>query len=463
MAVPVQTWGSLGSMVAEQREFGAKSAEYLESNEIYDLFGHLLREVIVHQPTDPIKFLQEQLRNPPALSIAVMGPSGIKRSKYCAQLAADFNIKHIHVGKLLRQKKELKETIEMGNLVDDNIVIPIVKAEVRKVKGEGYVLDGFPRTKIQAHVLSQKEMAFSLDNIILLNAGQRAIKEAFATKYASADGTEADQEIINVRLQQYTRHIVGIAELFVNIIRQIEVSVGDDDQNVNYDTIRSNIHMRPTAHAPLRPHRICVVGPLGSGRTTQSKAIAKQYGLVHVDLAALLRKQQKESGQELEDIPPEYMSDEDLCAAAGRRLRETDCIRKGWVLDGFPKTQAQAEFLRQSHSWPTRIINLKVEEETIAARVGARRLDPVTCTAYYRSPNSVAIRQRLVQTEHDLPKAVKERYAMHMENIERTLQTFPLVSSTISGVTDITTVTRHVQQKIDTPLPNEDVARASDA
>jgi len=121
MAIEVQTWGTLGTMVAEQREAGGKTAEFLEANEVYDLFGHLLRQVVVHQPKDPIKFLQEQLKTRPPLSVCVIGPPGINRSKYCAQIAQDYltPAKHIHVGKLLRQRKELKDVIEAGSLVDD--------------------------------------------------------------------------------------------------------------------------------------------------------------------------------------------------------------------------------------------------------------------------------------------------------------------------------------------------------
>jgi len=253
----------------------------------------------------------------------------------------------------------------------------------------------------------------------------------------------------------YLRHVIGIAEQFKNILRQVEVTVGDDDQNITYGTIKSNIHLRTYSIAPTRPHRVCVIGACGSGRTTQAKALAKQYGLVHVDLVALLRKQQKDSGSVVEDIPPEYVSDEDLCNVVGRRLSETDCIRKGWVLDGFPRTQGQAEFLRQSHLWPTRIVDLKVSLEAVVSRISSRRIDPVTCTAYYKSPASVSIRQRLAQADHDLPAAVKERYEMYSENVERTVQTFPVVSSAVRGDEDPGTVMQRIRDKVEKALPSE--------
>lgn len=456
MAVEVQTWGTLGTMVAEQKHEGSMTAEYLEANEVYDLFGHLLRQVVVHQPANPIQFLQAQLKAKPPLTVCVIGPPGINRSKYCAQIAADYlsPAAHIHVGKLLSQRKELKDVIESGALVDDEIVIEVVQAEIKKHRNTGWVLDGFPRTKVQAQTLGNKEMGFCLDKILLLNTGENQIRERYAVKMAAYGGGDKD-DLIDTRLQQYQRHVISIVELFKNVIRQIEVSAGDDDQNLTYNTIKSNLHVRPYSNAPLRPPRICIVGPCGSGRTTQCKIVAKQYGLVHVDLAPLIRAYQKANGKTVEDIPPEYMSDEELCSVVGKRLNQTDCVRKGWVLDGFPKTAAQAEFLRQSHLWPSRLIQIKIDEEEVVNRVANRRIDPVTCMAYYRNPNSVAVRQRLVQADFDQAVSVRARVKMHYDNIDRVLQTHPMVSSAVLGNADMNEIAKNIFSRLDQPLPTE--------
>lgn len=458
MAVPVQTWGALGNMVAEQREFGTKTAEYLEQNEVYDLCHHLLRQVIVHQPANPIKFLQEQLQNRPVLTVSVIGPPGISRSKYCELIASEFKVRHIHVGKLLKARRDCKEDVDSGRLVQDEIVIEVVKAELAKAKTTGWVLDGFPRTKVQASALSHKECGFSLDKVLLLSTGDNVIKERYAQKMA-ATGSSGKEELINTRLQQYHRHIITIYELFKNVIRQINVGSASDvasDLHATYEIIKSNLHVRPYSNAPMRPPRICVVGACGSGRTAQCEVMAKHYGIVHVDLPPLIRRNQKEKGQKIEDVPPEYLSDEELCDIVGRRLNEIDCQRKGWVLDGFPRTRSQAEFLRQSHLWPCRIIHLIVEEEEVVSRVTHRRIDPITCMAYYKSPNSVAVRQRLVQAPHDEADIVRQRYALHSENVEKGLQCFANISHRIQvGENDINAVSRLVIEKVDDPLPTE--------
>lgn len=458
MAVPVQTWGSLGTMVAEQKEFGTKTAEYLESNEVYDLFSHLLRQVIIHQPDNPIRFLQQQLRAKPPFTVCVIGPPGINRTKYCQGIETDFKVKHIHVGRILRNSKKYDHLIEMGELVDDDAVIKIVKEEIAKAAATGWVLNGYPRTKVQAQALALKETGYSLDKIILLNTSEKAIRQRYASAehFGALRGTSEKEDLINTRLQQYQRHVVSIVELFQNVIRQIEVSSGEEEEvKLTYNIIKSNLHVRPHSNAPLRPHRVCIVGPCGSGRSTQCRALARQYGLVHVDPASLLRDRQSARGQPVEEVPPEHVGDEELCMVVGQRLSETDCLRKGWILDGFPKTKSQAEFLRQSHLWPTRLVHLKLEMDEVLGRVACRRIDPMTCTAYYKSPQSVAIRQRLVQAPYDEAENVQARYRMHADSVNVVLHAFPLVSSTVRGDPEISEVTKHIATKIDTPLPSE--------
>jgi len=464
MSVPLHTWGSLVNFTGEQKDFASETADYLESKEVYDLFGHLLRQVILNQPENPIAFLQEQLRHKPPLRVCVVGPPGINRSKYCQQLEQDYKIKHIHVGRLLRQKKELREQIESGTLVADSIVIGAVKAEIAKSAKTGWVLDGFPRTKVQAQVLALKENGFSMDKVILLNTGEKVIRERFIAKAVAAGlNPEEREDFINTRLEQYQRHIISVAEFYKNIVRQIEVSGDDSVFDTVMNTVRSSLHVRPYSNAPYRSHRICVVGPCSSGRTTQSRAIARNYGLVHVDLAVLVRRFQQEQGTLVEGgTPAEYMTDEDLCQLVGKRLNEIDCLRKGWVLDGFPRTAEQAEFLRLNHHWPSRLIKLTVTEETVLARMESRKVDPVTGAPYYKVPQNPVVAGRLITADFDEPAKIRERIAIYDDNIGGVLQAFPAVRFAIEADGLITEVSNAIAEKIDEALPSELAQDAAD-
>lgn len=439
--------------MAETQEFVDKTNEYLESNEVYDLFDSLLKQLVIHQPANPIKFLMEQLKKKPPLMVCVLGPPGVNRSRFCGRLAAEYKVKHIQVGKLLREKRELKDEIETGALVRDDVVIDVVKKEVAKAKGTGWILDGFPRTKVQAQAI--QTCGVYLDRVLLLNGSEKMIRQKYAVKMSAAGyDIEAQEEAINRRLQHYFRHVTTVAECFKNVLRQIDATTGDDD--MIYESIKKMISLRPYSNAPLRPPRVILIGPCGSGRSTQCQMLAKHYGCVHVDIAALVKDLQEKKKSTVAEVPPEFVSDEELCELVGKRLNEIDCVRKGWVLDGFPKTPSQAEFMRKAHLWPSRVCNLTIDEDAVVQRLSSRRIDPVTGIAYYGPPPTVSIRQRVIQAEYDQADAVRDRYQKFQDCVGEIVRTFAGVQpAPIKGDQTIFKVQEILQEFIDRPLPKE--------
>jgi len=439
--------------MAENQEFLDKTNEYLESNEVHDLFDSLLKQLVIHQPANPIKFLMEQLKKKPPLMVCVLGPPGVNRSRFCGRLAAEYKVKHIQVGKLLREKRELKDEIETGALIRDDVVIDIVKKEVAKAKGTGWILDGFPRTKVQAQAL--QTCGVFLDRVLLVNGSEKMIRQKYAVKMSAAGlDIEAQEEAINRRLQHYFRHIVSVGECFRNVLRQIDGTSGDDD--MIYESMKKMIQLRPYSNAPLRPPRVVIIGPCGSGRSTQCQMIAKHYGCVHVDIAALVKDLQEKKKSAVAEVPAEFVSDEELCDVVGKRLNEIDCARKGWVLDGFPKTGSQAEFLRKAHLFPSRVLCLNIDEDAVVQRMSSRRIDPVTGIAYYGPPPTVTIRQRVIQAQYDQADAVRDRYQKHQDNVGEILRTFAGVQpQPVKGDQTIFKVQEVMQEIIDRPLPKE--------
>merc|ERR1719161_192853 len=218
-----------------------------------------------------------------------------------------------------------------------------------------------------------------------------------------------------------------------------------------YDSIKKMIALRTFSNAPLRPPRLVIVGPCGSGRSTQCQMLAKHYGCVHVDIAALVKDLQEKKKSNVAEVPPEFVSDEELCSVVGKRLNEIDCVRKGWVLDGFPKTSNQAEFMRKAHLFPSRVMHLTVDEDVVVQRMSSRRIDPVTGIAYYGPPPTVSIRQRVIQAE-----AVRDRYQKYQENVGEIMRIFAGVQpNPIKADQTIFKVQEVLQEFIDRPLPKE--------
>ncbi len=139
------------------------------------------------------------------------------------------------------------------------------------------------------------------------------------------------------------------------------------------------------------PGPILLVGPPGSGKGTQAKAMMAAWRIPQISTGDLLRANVSAGsrlGLEAKQIMGrgELVPDELVNQMVAVRLREPDCAR-GFILDGFPRTLGQAEWLDQhvgefSQGLPVVAIQLKVDYTNLVRRVTGRRNCP-TCGSIY--------------------------------------------------------------------------------
>jgi adenylate kinase len=418
----------------------------LEENEIYDLFESLLKSVVLHQPTDPLQHMINCLRTEVKVKVILMGPPGMGRSRHAEKLANHYGVPCIKAGELIQTYVNShggEEMDDTGNLVRDDLACAAVVNAVEAAGDGGWILDGFPRTRAQALALQQAKLV--PDKVLLLNAPTKMIEEGMQTKIGG------DMERAHRRVQQFLRHLLHTVEVYAPMTQQLDVD-DLDPQQITAQLI-SMVAMRPASisNAPLRPVRVCCLGPLGSGRTTLAKKLSMHYGAVHVDANAIVRAM-KESGQIPSDTLVEDVADDLLCNALRARLEQQDCAHKGWVLDGFPLNRSQASFLPAVHLSPSRVIHITVPEDICFKRIAVRKYDPVTGIAYYGNPSDVIIRQRLRADKLDKPEIVKRRFETHAKNIADVQTLFARCFGPIRG--DISPL--HICEKatdfIDRPL-----------
>jgi len=144
---------------------------------------------------------------------------------------------------------------------------------------------------------------------------------------------------------------------------------------------------------------VILLGPPGAGKGTQSKQIVDRYGVPQISTGDLLRDhvgRGTELGLEAKAIMArgELVPDELMYGIVAARLREADCQR-GFVLDGFPRTAAQAGWLdaflekevfenrsEKSAKCPPVVIQLLVDYTQLLLRLTGRRSCP-TCGRLY--------------------------------------------------------------------------------
>ena len=168
------------------------------------------------------------------------------------------------------------------------------------------------------------------------------------------------------------------------------------------------------------PLKIIIAGAPAAGKGTQCENIKDDFNVVHLSTGDILRAAVKE-GSELGVKAKEYMDnaqlvpDELITNVVCERLKQSDCKEKGWLLDGFPRTLAQAEALEGAGMSPDCFLLLNVPQEILVERVTGRRTDPDTGKIYHMkfSPppsDDEALLSRLVQRSDDTEEKIVVRY-----------------------------------------------------
>ena len=178
--------------------------------------------------------------------------------------------------------------------------------------------------------------------------------------------------------------------------------------------------------------RIVLLGAPGAGKGTQATNISVKYGIPHISTGDILREAVKQ-GTELGRTAESYMSkgelvpDEVVIGLVAERIQKEDC-KNGFLLDGFPRTVAQAKALDQQLTnlgiSLDAVVNLEVDEEEVVRRLSSRRVC-VNCGKIHGSEADVqackACGGELIVRSDDQPEAIRRRLQVYKD------QTAPLV------------------------------------
>src|SRR5437588_8429339 len=126
--------------------------------------------------------------------------------------------------------------------------------------------------------------------------------------------------------------------------------------------------------------RLIFIGPPGAGKGTQSQRLIDTLQVPHLSTGDMLRdavqNQTPEGRRAIEYMDRgKLVPDEIILAMVGRRIAEADCAR-GYLLDGFPRTLAQAEtldsLLTRENIPLDAVLELRVDEESLIRRLAGR-------------------------------------------------------------------------------------------
>lgn len=175
--------------------------------------------------------------------------------------------------------------------------------------------------------------------------------------------------------------------------------------------------------------RIILLGAPGAGKGTQAQFLTKKYNIPQISTGDMLRAAIK-AGTEMGKLAKEAMdagklvTDEIIIGLVKDRIAEDDC-KNGYLLDGFPRTLAQADAVTNAGIQIDAVIEIDVADEEIVKRMSGRRAHLASGRTYHIVYNPPKVEgkddvtgEELVQRDDDKEEVVLDRLKVYHEQTE---------------------------------------------
>ena len=175
--------------------------------------------------------------------------------------------------------------------------------------------------------------------------------------------------------------------------------------------------------------KLIFLGPPGAGKGTQAAVVSKKLNIPAISTGDMLRAAIKE-GTEVGQKAKTYMDaghlvpDEVIIGIVSERLQKPDCS-KGYILDGVPRTLAQAQALEEEGIAFDKVISLEVSDEAIVERMSGRRVCSACGEPYHtvsKPPKAEGVCDscggELIQRADDKAETVRERLKVYHTETE---------------------------------------------
>jgi len=213
--------------------------------------------------------------------------------------------------------------------------------------------------------------------------------------------------------------------------------------------------------------KIILLGAPGAGKGTQAQFLTKQYNIPQISTGDMLRAAIK-AGTEMGKMAKEAMdsgklvTDEIIIGLVKDRIAEDDC-KNGFLLDGFPRTLAQADAVKDAGIKLDAIIEIDVKDEEIVKRMSGRRAHLDSGRTYHLVYNPPKVEGKddetgedLVQRPDDKEDVVLDRLKVYHEQTQPLVNYYTALANEesqlqyirVDGTLDITEVQSTITSKL---------------
>jgi adenylate kinase len=175
--------------------------------------------------------------------------------------------------------------------------------------------------------------------------------------------------------------------------------------------------------------RLILLGAPGAGKGTQANFIKEKYNIPQISTGDMLRAAIKEgtamglAAKQVMDAGG-LVSDDIMIGLVKDRLKASDCAN-GYLFDGFPRTVAQADAMKDAGINVDYVLEIDVPDESIVERMSGRRSHPASGRVYHIKFNPPKVEniddisgEALIQRDDDQAETVKKRLAVYHNQTE---------------------------------------------
>jgi adenylate kinase len=159
------------------------------------------------------------------LNILLLGPQGAGKGTQAKRIAAEYGVPHVASGEILRSEMaagtelglRVKDVYDRGDLVSDDLMIELIRTRLEQADTEnGFILDGFPRTTVQAEALDEMfgEIGRNFSVVFALQIPDDVAFERLRLRAQLEGRADDTDEAIRRRLENYHRETEPLIEYY---------------------------------------------------------------------------------------------------------------------------------------------------------------------------------------------------------------------------------------------------------
>jgi adenylate kinase len=190
-----------------------------------------------------------------ALNILLLGPQGAGKGTQAKRISNEYGIPHIASGEILRAEMaagtqlglRVKDVYDRGDLVSDDLMIELIKERLSHPDTDvGFVLDGFPRTTVQAEALDQilAEIGRTFTVVFALQIPDQLAFERLRRRAEIEARPDDTDEAIRRRLDNYHRETAPLIEYYRTRGNLVPIH-GDRSENEVFAEIQQALEQVP--------------------------------------------------------------------------------------------------------------------------------------------------------------------------------------------------------------------------